>query len=70
MENNNKEKIKLAYESTGLRPYEFEKKLVEQSRDSIFDYDENGHITGLNYFNFGVAASNLLDTLTRQQAGE
>jgi hypothetical protein len=53
-----------------MTPYEFEKKLVEEADISLFDYDANGNIKGLNYFNFAVAASTLLEKLTSKPATE
>ena len=51
------------YNKINMTPYEFDKKLVEESEVSLFDYNDNGSIKCLNYFNFGVAASILLTKL-------
>ena len=68
--NLDKQKIKLEYERVNMTPYEFEKKLVEEADISLFDYDDNGNIKGLNYFNFAVAASTLLKQLSSKPATE
>jgi len=63
-----KQKINIDYARVNMTPYEFEKKLIEESDIQLFDRDDNGKVKGLNYFNFAVAASVLLNELSSSKS--
>lgn len=68
--NQGKQRIKLDYGRVNMTPYAFEKKLVEEAEIPLFEYDDKGKVKGLNYFNFAVAASELLKQLSSKTSME
>lgn len=59
-------KININQEEIGMTMYEFEKELIENNKSELFRYDENGKILGIDYYQYMIAATNLIHKIERR----
>lgn len=64
---NQKLKIVINYDELEVSPYGFSKRLIKESGDKLFETNSRGSKTGINYFNFAVAASRLMDKILEEK---
>lgn len=62
------EKLKLVIDHKDLKttPYEFETRLLNESNKSLFLYNKDGKIQGLDYKNYAFAASKLMAKINKE----